>query len=109
MFRCQICGRVVAAKKRANKLVITSRSKTYASRGSNRETGFRRRFVPVGPKKDYDKGGQGSEIVQELTACDSCAETHAANVTLIPETPTHQEEHDTTDYETADYDNSEKD
>lgn len=106
MFRCQICGHVVAANKRANKLVITSRSKTYASRGTNRESGFRRRFAPVGPKKEYDKGGQGTEIVHELTACDKCAETHASNMTLIPEAPSVEVEHDYTENDNSEFDNT---
>jgi len=71
MFRCQMCGSVVPAGMRANKIVVASRPRTYPSRGGGDRGGFRGRFRE--PKPEYDKGGTGREIVRELAVCDRCA------------------------------------
>ncbi|MEX0703521.1 MAG: hypothetical protein WD069_15610 [Planctomycetales bacterium] len=58
----------------AVKVVVKTRPKAYASRGQEQREYFRppRRPVrPTGPA--YDKGGEGREIVQELTVCPDCA------------------------------------
>ncbi|MEX0716637.1 MAG: hypothetical protein WD066_08620, partial [Planctomycetaceae bacterium] len=58
----------------AVKVVVKTRPKFYASRGQEQREYFRapRRPVrPTGPA--YDKGGEGREIVQELTVCHECA------------------------------------
>jgi hypothetical protein len=92
MFRCQICGQVAPAGMRASKIVVASRSRTYASVGSDRDN-FRSN-APRGrqrfrrPKKEYDKGGHGTEIVQELMACASCAKTPTTHVVDLDNTAT---------------------
>ena len=73
MFRCQICQTVVPPKTATQKLVVKSRPKEYAARGSDpRERRFRSRFAPP-VRQQYDKGGEGTEIVQELSVCPECA------------------------------------
>ncbi len=91
MFRCQICGQVAPAGMRANKVVVASRSRTYAPVGSDREnfrSPMRGRQRFRSPKKKYDKGGHGTEIVQELIACASCAETPTTHVVDLDNTAT---------------------
>lgn len=82
MFRCQLCQTVVPAGVQAQKLVVTTRSKTYPARGGERSSrgGFRgrgRRFAPPAP---YDKGGEGQEIVREASVCPACAEKYQTTV-----------------------------
>ena len=79
MFRCQMCRGVVPAGIRANKIVVASRPRTYPSRGGGDRRGYRDSFRS--PKPEYDKGGTGHEIVQELSVCDGCAEQHVAQTT----------------------------
>ena len=85
MFRCQMCGSVVPAGKRANKVVVATRPRTYPSRGGGDRGGFRGRFRE--PKPEYDKGGVGREIVRELAVCDSCAKQQAAQAAEQSESP----------------------
>jgi hypothetical protein len=86
VFRCQICNQIAPAGTRANRVVLASRSKSYASRGGGGRDGFRGRFRgPRVSRKDYDKGGQGHEIVQEVLACESCAKQ--VTPVIEPEAP----------------------
>ena len=84
MFRCQLCGHVVPARTRSNKVVLVSRPKTYAVRGSDRHDRRFRRGAPP-PKREYDKGGTGHEIVHEVMACDSCAKSYADRKPVLQE------------------------
>lgn len=81
MFRCQMCETVVPAGTRSTKVVVATRARVYEARGQDpreRRGGrvFRGRRGPR-KKKPYDKGGQGTEIVRELSVCPSCAVEHA--------------------------------
>ena len=77
MFRCQICQAVVPPKTATQKIVVKSRPKEYAARGSDpRERPYGRRFAPQ-PRRPYDKGGEGTEIVQELAVCPECAKKYS--------------------------------
>ncbi len=84
MFRCQLCQSVVPAGTRSTKVILVTREKTYGERGGGGRDaargGFRKRGGGgrrnASPKKNYDKGGQGTEIVREAMACPRCAEDH---------------------------------
>lgn len=81
MFRCQLCQTVVPAGTPAQKIVMSTRSKSYAARGTQRSSPgeFRprgRRNSP--PPKPYDKGGEGQEIVREANVCPACAAKYQA-------------------------------
>lgn len=74
MYRCQNCRRVMPAGTSSVKVVVKTRPKMYASRGHQEREYFRgprRPMRATGPA--YDKGGEGREIVQELTVCHECA------------------------------------
>ena len=76
MYRCQLCQTVVPAKQRSTKIVLKTRPRTYNQRGEIARE-FRGRFPRRGmPRKqpEYDKGGVGTEIVQEAMVCSKCAE-----------------------------------
>jgi len=83
MFRCQLCQCVVPAGTRSTKVILVTREKTYGERGGGGPAATRGGFRKRGgggrnktPKKNYDKGGQGTEIVREAMACPRCAEDH---------------------------------
>lgn len=82
MFRCQLCSSVVPAGTRSSKIILVTRNKTYDERGSNPagRGGFARRGRTPAPKKNFDKGGEGEEIVREVTVCPQCAEHHQRQV-----------------------------
>lgn len=82
MFRCQLCSSVVPAGTRSSKIILVTRNKTYDERGSNPagRGGFARRGRAPAPKKNFDKGGEGEEIVREVTVCPQCAEYHQRQV-----------------------------
>ena len=82
MFRCQVCGQVAPAGTRAHKVTVVSRARVYSARGGNQEGG-RRNFRA--PRKPFDKGGKGTEIVSEVTACESCAKKQTHQVVAAPE------------------------
>lgn len=65
MFRCDRCNRQTRAHEKAERLVVETAERTYASRG----------FAHPRPGHEYydDPGGQGSEIVREQTVCAACA------------------------------------
>lgn len=110
MFRCQMCNRIVPAGTRSTKLVVATRERIYEPRGQDpreRRGGrsFRGRRGPR-KRKPYDKGGQGVEIVRELSVCPSCAaenadtppEHHvAASALEVAGVSDHTEETETTD------------
>lgn len=75
MYRCQVCATVVPARVRASKVVVATRPKVYEARAAER-TEQRGRWVrgrPPQRQQPMDKGGEGSEIVRELTMCPKCA------------------------------------
>ena len=83
MFRCQLCQTVVPAGTRSTKVVLVTREKVYGERGGGGHAATRGGFRKRGgggrrntPKKNYDKGGVGTEIVREAMACPRCAEDH---------------------------------
>lgn len=87
MFRCQICNTIVPAGTRSTKVVLATRHRVYEARGQDpreRRGGrsFRGRSRGPRKKKPYDKGGTGTEIVRELSACPSCA---AERANMAPE------------------------
>lgn len=77
MFRCQKCGTIVPAGVRATKVTVATRPRVYEPRGQDpSERRGRTRFQRgrrVRKRKPYDKGGQGTEIVRELSLCPRCA------------------------------------
>ena len=81
MFRCQICNKIVGQGVRSHKIIVQTRSRQYAARGS-RPMDWRppRRRGPVVRSQPYDKGGEGTEIVKELSACPECAREHGGSV-----------------------------
>ena len=78
VFRCQLCQTVVPAGTRTSKIVLTTRSKTYDERGRqpSERGGFRGRGRRITPKSNFDKGGEGREIVREAAVCPACAAEH---------------------------------
>ena len=79
MFRCELCHTVVPPRQRATKVVLATRQRVYASRGTERrERPGRppRGRIPQRKEPEYDKGGVGTEIVREAMACPKCAEEH---------------------------------
>lgn len=80
MYRCQLCQTVVPARQRSTKVVLKTRPRTYDPRGMEPRE-FRGRGPRRGmPRKQppYDKGGVGTEIVQEAMVCPKCAENFLA-------------------------------
>ncbi len=91
MFRCQKCGTVVAANVRSTKIIVASRPRFYEPRGQDpserrgRVPRFRRGGRRVRKRKPYDKGGQGTEIVRELSVCPKCAAEFAVEAEAAAE------------------------
>ena len=84
MFRCQLCQSVAPAGTRATKIVLVTRDKSYEERGgqSSQSRSFGRRGRFDAPKKNFDKGGEGQEIVREASVCPACAEKHERQAEL---------------------------
>ncbi len=82
-----MCNTIVGKRVRSFKLVIQTRTKQYDARGTQASDRPRWRSRS-GPKKSakFDKGGQGTEIVSELSVCPQCAEKHKP-VEVPPEEP----------------------
>ena len=74
MFRCPLCQAVVPPRTPAHCLVVRRRTKKYPFR-SRANTIVRKPDPGKKPKREYrdDPGGEGQEIVQELTVCPACA------------------------------------
>lgn len=76
-----MCERIVEPGTRAAKVVVQTRTKTYEPRGrapdarGNRFSRGRRTTRP-----NYDKGGEGTEIVREVMACPDCEAKHNSEV-----------------------------
>jgi hypothetical protein len=77
MFRCQTCGTVVPPRTPSHRVVARSRPSHYPPRP--RANHFLRWID--GKRKQLhadDPGGAGTEIVEEIRVCPSCAANHAA-------------------------------
>ena len=74
MFRCQLCQRVVPPRTPCQRLVLKQRCKHYPHR-PRANVVVRKRTADKKPKKESrdDPGGEGQEIVQEVTVCPDCA------------------------------------
>ena len=70
MFRCEKCGTAVKAGVPTTQLVVAQRPKEYPTRTREVIVGRGRRPW----RQTIDKGGEGREIVRELSVCPSCAE-----------------------------------
>lgn len=72
MFRCHFCQQITPPKTTRHSVVIEVREKRYSSqkrefkRGGGRN--FRDRDEPT-----PDRGGQGVEIMREVSSCPACA------------------------------------
>lgn len=89
MFRCELCQTIVPAGTRSSKVILVTRDKTYNERGGGfaaRESFRKRGASPARgrstPKKEFDKGGAGQEIVREATVCPACAANHQRQLEL---------------------------
>ncbi len=86
MFRCELCQTVVPPRQRSTKIVLATRPRTYASRGTERRERPGRpprgRF-PQRKEAEYDKGGVGTEIVREAMVCPKCAEEHQKEMAAL--------------------------
>ena len=76
MYRCQVCETVVPAGTRTHKVVVQTRAREYAARDDSPQRGGPRGRGRNMKKKSYDRGGEGQEIVRELTVCPTCAEQY---------------------------------
>lgn len=65
-FRCEICKKAQPARSAPHKIVTETRRKSYSERRKG--------------TKVIDPGGNGSEIVAEVNACDKCASTKDEDV-----------------------------
>lgn len=85
MYRCQICETVVPPGTRTHKVVVQTRAKEYAARekpSSRGGGGFRGRGR-FQKRKPMDPGGEGHEIVRELTVCPACAEQYESQAPAV--------------------------
>lgn len=74
MFKCQLCQTVVPAGVTSEKIVVRTRSREYRPRNESAGQGrWGRGRATGGKKKQYDKGGNGAEIAQEVQVCPTCA------------------------------------
>lgn len=89
MFRCESCETIVPAGTRSQKIVVQTRPRTYEPRGADpRERGRWGRGRGAGrstKKQEYDKGGQGTEVVRELMVCPACGDQHTATAAAAAE------------------------
>ncbi len=69
MYKCQVCQRVVSAGTKAYRIPVEFRFRRYPARSKvNRVV----RHHKV--EHTDDPGGEGQEIVREITVCPECAE-----------------------------------
>lgn len=74
MYRCENCGTTVAPRTPTHQVVVRRRPKEYPTRSREvRGAGRGRRVF----HQTIDKGGEGHEIVREMTVCPDCAEQPA--------------------------------
>jgi hypothetical protein len=77
LYRCQLCQAAVPPRTPAHRLVVKRRTKQYPYR-SRANVVIRKPEPGKKPKREYrdDPGGEGEEIVRELTVCPACAAQH---------------------------------
>ena len=71
MFKCQLCGRLSGPRVPESRVVIETRHKVYPYRKQANVYWFDGDKI----KRD-DPGGEGQEIVKEISVCPGCAEKH---------------------------------
>lgn len=75
MFRCQLCDTVVPKSTRSHRIIVQTRARNYDPRRLKSDEGRKTfRKMRTRGKPNFDKGGVGTEIVQELMVCPQCAE-----------------------------------
>lgn len=85
MFRCHFCQQITPPKTTRHTVVIETREKHYTSRrreskGGGGRGGFRGRDEGV-----QDRGGKGTEIMTEVSACPACAaKQHEVKMVATP-------------------------
>lgn len=72
MFRCHFCQQITPPKTTRHSIVIEVREKRYASQKREFKRGGRRDFRDR-DEPAPDRGGQGVEIMREVSACPLCA------------------------------------
>jgi hypothetical protein len=72
MYRCEICGTVVPPRTPCHRVVVQTRPARYPRRSEVNRVVYR---VNGRWKEKYtdDPGGNGVQIVREVTACPGCA------------------------------------
>jgi hypothetical protein len=79
MFRCQLCQSVVPPRTPCHRLALARRRKAYPFRA---RANALVRTSETGKRKAYhtdDPGGQGQEVVQEVSVCPACAARNGRN------------------------------
>ena len=78
MYKCEICGTVSPPRTPAHKVVLETRSTSYAFRPKAnacwKRKGDTRKYVKID-----DPGGRGRERAREVIACAACAAKFAAD------------------------------
>jgi len=77
MFKCEICHRTVPPCTPSTRIVVKTRPKQYPKRVNANQHKHHGRL-----KITDDPGGQGYEIVQEVTACPTCATAYSPSSSL---------------------------
>ena len=72
MFRCHFCQEITPPKTTRHNVVIEVREKRYASQKREFKRGGRRDFRDR-DEPTPDRGGQGVEIMREVSSCPTCA------------------------------------
>lgn len=70
MYRCNLCQQVVPPRTPANRLVVETRERVFPHRSNAQHV------KQAGKKKKRtrdDPGGVGTQIVQEILVCPTCA------------------------------------
>ncbi|MAI72389.1 MAG: hypothetical protein CMM01_15965 [Rhodopirellula sp.] len=72
MFRCHFCQQITPPKTTRHSVVVEVREKHYSSQKREFKRGGRRDFRDR-DEPTPDRGGQGVEIMREVSACPTCA------------------------------------
>jgi hypothetical protein len=71
MYRCQICAKVMPPRTKAYRISVETRHRRYPKREKVNRVAKDHKVRLVD-----DPGGEGYEIVREVTACPDCAARH---------------------------------
>ncbi|MFV0444262.1 MAG: hypothetical protein ACK5Q5_11895 [Planctomycetaceae bacterium] len=87
MYRCQLCQTVLPAGTPEGHVVVERRAKSYPSRELHRPRSSRRagRLFVKRSSQAFDRGGEGWEIVREITVCPEMAQHCSEDSTLLPQ------------------------